>query len=329
MAPQPPQPNPPSSYPVGVAPVVSRTESHRDADAGSPADSCTKGTQATAVTLSDPVTFRDFTTALGDELDKLDLGAVRATYQEFAQEHGLDPETPGLFKDYSRLRILFEATRDGGYWHLRWDITNQEPSAAKIWHAWQSQPLVEAFGQPLATAECDELSALYALLARRLGVDRVGLFYPTWNHTIAAWALGDARRKIRVALVPTTQIFLGCNETFDTKAFRTQMTSIEPYPRWDIRDNSPIPKAKAAYLLEQVRVYGPTTLELQALLRARRALELNSSMGRCVHYRSDLGKRLQGRLTCADRLALRYFAEHELQRKDMAERAIVEFLAAP
>ena len=301
-----------------------------DAVAGIQPDPCSNYREANAVSLGNPTTFQDFTRALAEQLDQLDLSAIRAAYQSFTQQRGLDPETPGLFTEYARLRILFEATRDGGYWHLRWAITNQDPSATKIWRAWQNQPLVETFGHALATAECDELSALYALLARRIGIKRVGLFYPTWNHTIAAWAPGAlSRAKQRLVLVPTTQIFLDCSETFDTTAFRTQMTSIEPYPRWDIRDSSPIAVDTASFLLEQVRVFGPASLDLQALLRARRARELKSSLGKCTEYRADLGRRLKGRVGCADRKALRHFAMHELGRPAMTDNEVLEFLVLP
>jgi len=322
----------PSALPV---PSASNSEPLRQViakgvDSGIVPDPCSNYREANVVAVSESTTFLEFTRALAEQLDQLDLGAVRAAYQTFTQQRGLDSETPGLFTEYARLRILFEATRDGGYWRLRWDITNQEPSAAKIWRAWQDQPLVETFGHALATAECDELSALYALLARRIGVKRVGLFYPTWNHTIAAWAPSESRRsKHRLVLVPTTQIFLGCSDTFDTTAFKTQMTSIEPYPRWDIRDSSPIPSDTARFLLEQIRVYGPASLDLQALLRARRARELKSSVGKCAGYRADLGKRLDGRLGCADRRALRYFAVRELQRPAMSDNEVLQFLTSP
>ena len=321
----------PSALPVPAASTSepSRQVIAKGVDSGIEPDPCSNYREANVVAVDEPTTFLGFTRALAAQLDQLDLGAVRAAYQTFTRQRGLDPETPGLFTEYARLRILFEATRDGGYWRLRWDITNQEPSAAKIWRAWQIQPLVETFGHALATAECDELSALYALLARRIGIKRVGLFYPTWNHTIAAWVPVELPGKQRLVLVPTTQIFLGCSDTFDTTAFKTQMTSIEPYPRWDIRDSSPIPSDTARFLLEQIRVYGPASLDLQALLRARRAHELKSSVGKCAGYRADLGKRLEGRLSCADRRALRHFAVRELQRPAMSDNEVLEFLMLP
>jgi hypothetical protein len=275
------------------------------------------------------MTFRDFTLALAQLLDQLDTANLHEAFQQFARSRNLDPDTPGLLKDYVRLRILFEAARDGGYWRLRWDITNREPSATLIWRAWQREPVDETFGHALATAECDELSSLYSLLARRIGVDRVGLFYPTWNHTIAAWAIKPgSKQRQHLVLIPTTQIFLHCEESFDTSGFKTRLTNIEPYPRWDIRDTSPLPAAMAEFLLQQVRVYAPASLELQALLRARRAIEFKSSMGNCTEFRLQLAQRLRGRLSCADRRALHYFASSELNREHLSDDELLEFLSA-
>jgi hypothetical protein len=282
------------------------------------------------VPLGETVTFGDFVRALSQQIAGLDPGAVRPEYLELVGRRGWDPNTDGLFQDYVRVRTLFEATRDGGYWRLRWAITDREPSSSQIWRTWREQPMLEAFGHPSATAECDELSALFALLARRVGVRSVGLFYPTWNHTIAAWAPHQLPRgKSRLVLIPTTQIFLGCADGLDTTSFRTRLTSIGEYPRWDLRDTTPIPSSVARFLLEEVRIYGGTSPELQALLRARRALVFGSSMGACREYRAGLAKTLGSRLSCADRAALGHFARRELNRPSARVDQLLEMLAAP
>ena len=283
-----------------------------------------------AVPLGETVTFGDFVGALTEPIARLDRGAMRPDYLELAARRGWDPDTDGLFDDYVRVRTLFEATRDGGYWRLRWAITDREPSSSRIWQAWRNLPLREAFGHASATAECDELSALFALLARRVGVRSVGLFYPTWNHTIAAWAPHQLPRgRSRLVLVPTTQIFLGCADGLDTTSFRTALTSIGQYPRWDVRDTTPLPPSVARFLLEEVRVYGGTSSALQALLRARRALAFGSSMGACPEYRAELARTLGTRLGCADRAALRHFAERELDRASASAEQVLEMLGAP
>jgi hypothetical protein len=282
------------------------------------------------VPLGETVTFGDFVSALSQQIAGLDPSAIRPEYLELARRRGWDPNTDGLFEDYVRVRTLFEATRDGGYWRLRWAITDREPSSSQIWRTWREEPVLEAFGHPSAAAECDELSALFALLARRVGVRSVGLFYPTWNHTIAAWAPHQLPRgKSRLVLVPTTQIFLGCADGLDTTSFRTTLTSIGEYPRWDLRDTTRIPSSVARFLLEEVRIYGGASPGLQALLRARRALAFGSSMGACREYRVGLAKTLESRLSCADRAALGHFARRELRRPSARADQLLEMLAAP
>ncbi|MGC4092844.1 MAG: hypothetical protein QM756_34160 [Polyangiaceae bacterium] len=131
--------------------------------------------------------FSEFVERLAQIADASATEALRGEFDAFAAEHQLDPEAPQLWQDYRRLRALFEAVRDGGSWRLRWAITDQEPTSRLIWRAWESVGQSGNPGAVTANAECDELSSLYSFLARRLGVRGVGLFYPTWNHTIATW----------------------------------------------------------------------------------------------------------------------------------------------
>src|SRR5690606_3294615 len=135
------------------------------------------------------------------ELDRVadeiaELPAVRADYDAFLIAHGL-ADHDALYRDYVRVKLAFESTRDGGLWHLRWDITNEKPNSEQIWRQWRdaAAPAVEppsgpaAALRPTAIAECDELSALFAFVARQLGVRHIGLFWPTWNHVVAVWTV--------------------------------------------------------------------------------------------------------------------------------------------
>src|SRR5262249_6220507 len=154
-------------------------------------------------------TFGEFWSALARQIDALDGSALRPELTAFATRHDVDPETPGLWQDFRRLWTAFETTRDGGFWRLRWQVTDQEPSSVQIWRAWQRSTPQQAFAAASAVAECDEITALLSVAARHLGVRGVGLFYPTWNHVIAGWApSGFASRE--VVLLPTTQIFQSC-----------------------------------------------------------------------------------------------------------------------
>src|SRR5437773_6788706 len=106
--------------------------------------------------------------------------AVRRDFEELAGVHRL-ARSEANFRDYVRVRLAFEATRDGGLWDLRWTITDREPRSDEIWAQWHSAS--NPGSAPTASAECDELSALFAVVARALGVRQVGLLWPAVNHT--------------------------------------------------------------------------------------------------------------------------------------------------
>jgi hypothetical protein len=283
-----------------------------------------------AVTLPERVTFGDFWTALAAQIDRLDTTALRSGFEAFAARHDVDPGTPQLWQDFTRLWVVFEATRDGGWWRLRWDVTDQEPSSVLIWKAWMRTPPAHAFASESAVAECDEITALFSVTARRLGVRGVGLFYPTWNHVIAGWAPEALARPgaNNVVLIPTTQIFQGCPSTFDETTFKVPKHVYE-FPKVDMRDAADMPRALAQFLLEQVRAYGEASPELLALIRAKRADLLRSSLGDCDAYRQQLATELRPRLTCADRRALRHLTEHELGQHGSSDEQALSFLASP
>jgi hypothetical protein len=92
------------------------------------------------------------------------------------------------------------------------------PNSDRIWKQWptvvQPSPLT-----PTASAECDELSALYAFLVERAGVKTVGLFWPYPNHTVAVWVLHPGGAQTLRVVVPTSQIFLQPTDDFDTTKF--------------------------------------------------------------------------------------------------------------
>jgi len=154
--------------------------------------------------------------------------------------------------DFAVVRLLFESTRDAGLWNLHWRITDLEPNSDNVWKQWGSVRQASAW-VPTATAECDELSALFAFLARRAGVKGVGLFWPYSNHTVAVWTV---RPTVRV-VVPTTQIFLAENDLFGTRKFDPwKQKNIYEYTRRDAPDNLAIPPALFDFFLSQMDKYG-------------------------------------------------------------------------
>ena len=178
---------------------------------------------------------------------------VQVAFDAFVQERGLVP-TASMRRDYARVKLAFEATRDGGWWHLRWDITNRKPNSEEIWAQWQADPLLfDAAGDPLptATAECDELSALFAFLGRKLGVDKLGLFWPEWNHVVAVWSVTQGETTHRI-VVPTSQIFLDADASLGTKGFNPwKQKTIYTYRRKDMSQRSSLPMTLAKALIDQ------------------------------------------------------------------------------
>jgi hypothetical protein len=250
--------------------------------------------------------------ALTDLLDSVPAPAIEQEYSTFTLAHALPSEDLKLRADHRRLRLLFEALRDGGFWHLRWAITDQEPSSRRIWEAWIRAPVRTGFAEPSATAECDESSALFGMLARHLHIYNVGLYYPTWNHTISVWAPLEGKKKTLLVQLPTTQIFLDCAAGFDKTTFHTQLKNIERYPNWDVRSDTPIPRARAEWLLHQIRIYATTSPALWSLVRAKRAYAMGSSMGPCAEARGEWHSQLSARLTDGDVVALRALGVDEL-----------------
>ena len=160
------------------------------------------------------------------------------------------------YSDYVTARLLYESTRDAGLWGLHWSITNKPPNSDAIWAQW-SAARNPSFNRQTATAECDELSALYAFLAERAGVRAVGLFWPYPNHTVAVWSLRPATNSFVRVVIPTSQIFLSETDDFGTRAFNpwTQKTIYE-YKRHDVADSFELPRPLFEFFVAEMAKYG-------------------------------------------------------------------------
>ena len=158
---------------------------------------------------------------------------TRLGFQTLLTEYKL-ASTSVSYPDYAVVRLLFEATRDKGLWDLNWDITDMPPNSDNIWRQWQKmeKPSVLA---PTATAECDELSALFAFLVERAGVRSVGLLWPVPNDTVAVWVLRPTTGPVVRVVVPTSQIFLERTDFFGTHKFDPwRQKIIYEYTRRDV-----------------------------------------------------------------------------------------------
>jgi hypothetical protein len=203
-----------------------------------------------------------------------DTSGMRLGFTAFTSAHGISPRRVS-YSDYVIVRLLYEATRDAGFWNLHWTITDREPNSDHIWRQWRELG-TPSFLAPTAVAECDELSALYAFLARRAGIRRVGLFWPYPNHTVAVWVLHPtAGADVRV-VVPTSQIFLGATDTLGTRKFNPwSQKSIYEYTRRDVTASFEVPRPLADFFLLQVDKYaGASDSTLQQLRYLRESVFL-------------------------------------------------------
>ncbi|MGK3996975.1 hypothetical protein [Sorangium sp. So ce1024] len=275
--------------------------------------------------LPDALPMRDFAVRLGARIDACATDARRPDAERFCAEHGLECSAARV-RDYVRVRTLFEMTRDGGPFRLRWSITDREPTARHIWAAWRQRPPLASSAEPSATAECDELSALFAGLARRLDVRGVGLFWPTSNHAIAAW---DVTPTVRV-LVPTSQIFLACDATFDRTTFSpSKQRFVYELGPAGAPDTLSVPRPLAAFLLDQVAHYAGASLDVLAMIRTHRALRFDSSVpASCGADVAAAAKALRARpLSLSDRRALTRYGSTELGLSAPSAEATLDRLA--
>lgn len=131
---------------------------------------------------------------------------MRSSLQSFTSAYKIAPNSVS-YADYVIVRLLYEATRDAGFWNMHWTITNMPPNSDQVWKQWRTVHEVSTI-RPTASAECDELSALYAFLVEQAGPRTVGLFWPYPNHTVAVWVVHPAHgAEVRV-VVPTSRSFL-------------------------------------------------------------------------------------------------------------------------
>ncbi len=180
---------------------------------------------------------------------------MRSAFQSFLAAHHLSPGSVH-YSDFVIIRLLYEATRDAGFWNMHWSITDQPPNSDRIWSQWKAVRRPSP-SEPTAIAECDELSALYAFLVERSGVKSVGLLWPTSNHTVAVWVLQPATGPVIRVVVPTSQIFLEESDSFDTKKFDPwHQKTIYEYTRRDVPDTFELPKPLATFFLKQIDTYG-------------------------------------------------------------------------
>ncbi|MGA2100747.1 MAG: hypothetical protein ABSG34_06555 [Candidatus Sulfotelmatobacter sp.] len=199
---------------------------------------------------------------------------MRLSFQSFTTAYKIAPDSIS-YSDFVIVRLLYEATRDAGFWNVHWTITNMPPNSDRVWSQWKTMRDVSLLS-PTASAECDELSALYAFLVERAGVRSVGLFWPYSNHTVAVWVIHPGNgAEVRV-VVPTSQIFLGVNDSFGTRKFNPwHQKTIYEYKRRDAPDNFDLPDPLFKFFLRQIDKYaGASDSTLQEIRYLREGVFL-------------------------------------------------------
>lgn len=199
---------------------------------------------------------------------------MRSSFQSFSAAYKIKPNRIS-YSDFVIVRLLYEATRDAGFWNMHWTITDMPPNSDQVWRQWKAVQSVSPV-TPTASAECDELSALYAFLVERAGVRTVGLFWPYSNHTVAVWVVHPANGdEIRV-VVPTSQVFLTVNDSFATRKFNPwKQKTIFEYTRRDVPDSFQLPKPLFDYFVKQIGRYaGASDSTLQQLRYLREGVFL-------------------------------------------------------
>ena len=224
---------------------------------------------ASAVSSDSRTTLSQFVNVIRAKAKTLEASpATQQDFRSFVSAHNLPPDSLS-YRDYVVVHLLFEATRDAGFWNMHWSITDQPPNSDSIWRQWRSITHPSAL-RPTATAECDELSALFAFLVELAGVKPVGLLWPYANHTVAVWTVRPAAGIVVRVVVPTSQIFLDETDTFDTRKFDPwKQKTIYEYTRRDVSDSFEIPKPLFDFFLSQLDKYGGAS---QATLQQLRYL---------------------------------------------------------
>ena len=263
----------------------------------------------TPVATAEPTDLSHLLAAVRAKATALESNStMRAGFASFASAHKMPPGAL-RYSDYVLVRLLFEATRDAGFWNMHWNITDQPPNSDRIWAQWKSVAR-PSFVQQTATAECDELSALLAFLVQRSGVKGIGLFWPYPNHTVAVWTVHPPNAQPVRVVIPTSQIFLTEDDTFDTKKFNSShQKTIYDYTRRDVPDSFELPKPLFDFFLHQMEKYAGASPDALQQLRNLRDGVLQKTLTPEEAAREALRRRAAFSSSPEDVAAFQYFAD--------------------
>ena len=221
------------------------------------------------------VSYKEFVDELRKIADDIaDHPEITKAHAVLLRQKNLTAEELPL-ESFSRARLAFESARDSGLWGIRGTITDQMPWSDRVWEQWNTrkftpgEPVAEGNQStfPTAEGECDELGALFSVLARDMGVvGFVGLHWPYWNHVVPVWQVNKKDGTFVRIIVPATQTFLDKKETIGTTGHKTNRV-VFPYVRKDRKEHQKLNADLARYLLTQSREHGTLSTEKMTMRR--------------------------------------------------------------
>jgi len=138
------------------------------------------------------------------------------------------PDYAVRYDDFVVVRLLYEATRDAGFWNLHWTITDQPPNSDRVWKQWRVVDQPSPLHPPRSPSAMNSPHSM-----------------PSWSITLGCMGLASSGRqpitqllfgsciqrtdhRFRV-VVPTSQIFLDVTDSFGTRKFnpRSQKSIFE------------------------------------------------------------------------------------------------------
>ena len=68
---------------------------------------------------------------------------MQNSFQSFTSAYKIAPGTI-RYSDFVVVRLLYEATRDAGFWNMPWTITNMPPNSDRVWSQWKEVKIVSS-----------------------------------------------------------------------------------------------------------------------------------------------------------------------------------------
>jgi hypothetical protein len=202
------------------------------------------------------VALSELVTELRKQAKRLEQTPImQVEYEQFTKIFTIEPSREN-YEQFVIVKMLFECTRDSGLWHISWEETHLPPKSDEIWRQWTENNNINYNTDLTAIAECDEIAALYAFLCGKLGVRGVGLYWPTYHHSIAAWNVKNRDNVIKRVLIPTSYVYFANRGYFGRTGYKPVMfDTIYEYIREDVDDELQISAELAQFMVVQPQKY--------------------------------------------------------------------------